>query len=75
MSQRFHQGQKLACIYFNNETSFMVGRRNCTHIEVIMENGQMGMVPWALAYTGEHVHKVNLAQVESVVLAQEIGDE
>lgn len=68
MAKDFYQGQKLKSIDWP-EARCEVGSFNCTDIEVVMENGQMAGVPWALAtYEDGTQFKHNLALAESVKL-------
>lgn len=69
MDMKFHRGQKLKALYWANGSEITVGLGTCEDIEVIMENGQMAGVPWALArHSDGIILKHNLAKVESVKL-------
>ena len=63
---KFKEGQKIKMLCWNGDCS--IDNQYCS-IEVIMENGQMAEVPWALAtYTNGRVDKFNLAKMDSVQL-------
>ena len=71
MGKDFYRGQKLKRIFWG-EMFLEVGTRCCADIEVVMENGQMAGVPWALiTNTDGSQCKYNLALVEGVVLLDE----
>jgi len=71
----FKQGQKLRdvrgpvdsegdCVYYTTDQS---NPYSCADIEVVMENGQMAGVPWALVtFKDKPPIKVNLALMEAV---------
>ena len=69
--KRFQMGQKIDSIVYLRPAPFNIDseRDNCD-IEVVMENGQMAGVPWALVTyekDGSQL-KCNLATVDQVVL-------
>lgn len=67
--KRFQQGQELEWLEYPGGGGPQVGTNKCTRIEVIMENGQMGGVPWAISYRADgSTQKHNLALAESVKL-------
>lgn len=63
---KFYCGQKLKALYFTDGDD--IHADDNTTITVIMETGQMAMVPWALVDSGDSVHKWNLALVLGVEL-------
>jgi len=75
--KEFRNGQKLKCVCgpqgpVGEQIYYCIGRDDCIAIEVVMENGQMAGVPWALIYiNNKPKRKVNLALMEEVVLLQE----
>ena len=76
----FYQGQKLQYVSgpqgpVGECISYSVGLFNCTGIEVVMENSQIGVVPWALIFEGDKLKaKVNLALMEEVGLIANEGE-
>lgn len=71
-SEMFYHGQGLKEVFWGKGRVRLGGGidgQRVASIEVVMEGGQMGLVPWALV-THEHgvQHKYNLALVEGVVL-------
>ena len=64
--KRFYEGQILKCV-----EGFIVGD-NCIDIVVVMENGQMDGVPWALVTHGDGSQKkLNLALYHYVELVED----
>ena len=75
---RMEEGTKLAEVNLHDahgQSRYATGTE-VQEIVVVMQFGQMGLVPWAevRGYGGEHIALVNLANVESVVLASHTGD-
>ena len=69
MNKKLYNGQKLKEIFWT-EGFCRVGVGGCTNIEVVMENGQMAGVPWALVtFEGTEQRKYNLALTEGVTLS------
>lgn len=64
----FKQGQKLKGAWYNRgEAGYGVGYEGCKAITVVMENGQMGLVPWAyVEFEDKPPKKLNLALMEEV---------
>ncbi len=76
--KHFEEGQKLQYVSLYCGTDeveyYAVGRKGVTDITVIMENGQMAGVPWALVRCeqGPYERKINLAFADIVGLAEEV---
>jgi len=78
MDRKFKQGQKLKWMrgpadFDGCYVNYIVGKAGVTDIEVVMENGQMSSVPWALiTFKGRPDGlinvKVNLSLMEEVGL-------
>ena len=65
----FTEGQQLEAVwYVEGQQGYLVGHEGCTKITVVMENGQMGKVPWAYVETAKGDKKLNLALMEEVEL-------
>ena len=65
----FFNGQRLNAIYWEEGAQCVVGQ-GVTGIEVVMENGQMSKVPWAIVFReNKRCDKYNLALAEGVELA------
>jgi hypothetical protein len=68
----FKTGQKLSMVCgpmsVNGDQIFESVGKTCSDIEVIMENGQMAVVPWALVNykSNRPSRKINLALMEFV---------
>jgi len=64
---RFEEGQSLKAIYFG-DGELSVGTGGVARIEVVMEYGQIGMVPWFAAFDmqGNCISKFNAALVDGV---------
>ena len=63
----FYDGQMLKAIYPGDMPSHRVGEVGCKSIIVVMESGQMDLVPWAIAVGEDGTRvKYNLALCESV---------
>ena len=75
----FTNGQKLHSIYFGNKEGsyFQVGMLNCVSIEVVMENGQMNHVPWALVTHDNGLPKTkwNMSRLQGCQLMPEEGED
>lgn len=69
----FHDNQKLAALYFHDDATIEASHN--TTITVIMENGQMGSVPWAIVEGPSGCHKWNLSLVLGVTILKENQDE
>ena len=66
----FFNGQRLKAIYWEEGAQCVVGESDCIGIEVVMENGQMAGVPWAVVFREDgKCQKYNLALAEGVELA------
>ena len=62
----FKDGDQLSALYFIGEGSIKIGGAT-TKIEVIMECGQMSLVPWFAVFEGtKMIAKYNGAVVEGV---------
>lgn len=72
---QFEQGQKLIAIGYDNcEVWYEVGKNDVTDITVVMENGQMAGVPWALVTFksgGIEQRKINLALCNEVLVRRD----
>jgi len=67
---RFKDGDLLDAIYFSDGLKVECGD-NAKTIQVVMENGQMDTVPWAVVEMNNgRTWKYNLALCESVQLKQ-----
>ena len=68
----FFNGQRLNAIYWEEGEQCVVGQ-GVTGIEVVMENGQMAGVPWAIVFReSKKCNKYNLALAEGVELALKV---
>jgi len=66
---QFKTGQMLKAIFWDEGPGQVVGQHDCESIEVVMENGQMARVPWALVkFADGRSWKYNLAAAEGVQL-------
>ena len=71
---KFYEGQELKAIMIggiwvriNPSSESNLDRYNCESITVIMENGQIGLVPWVLVkYRNNTIQKFNLAYMTGV---------
>jgi len=71
MGKEFCNGQKLKEVFWA-DGFVKIGSGGCIEIEVVMEDGQMAGVPWALVtFEKTEQRKYNLALVEGVTL---LGD-
>jgi len=62
---------KLFAISYPNGNMFSIGKDNIVDMTVIMENGQMATVPWAvISYEYGKIGKVNLSFVIAVELLE-----
>ena len=73
--KEFHNGQKLDTLLYirRNGCLDIDSERDECDIEVVMENGQMAGVPWALVTyrkDGSQL-KCNLAKIDQVVIKKE----
>ena len=67
----FKAGDHIKSIYFCGTASLTVGA-TCDDITVIMERGQMSLVPWFAVWKGGViVSKWNAAHVEGVILRED----
>jgi hypothetical protein len=74
-TKNFQDGQKLKAIHFNDEEFISTGSAECMAIEIVMENGQMAGVPWALVTSTDGTqNKWNLAMCQGVTLPPEVED-
>ena len=66
--RKFHDGQKLQFLEWNGGTCRVaVGDYGCVSLKVVMENGQLDKVAWAIArHKDGTVVKHNLSHCESV---------
>lgn len=65
----FRNGMKLKAIHFTDDTDIYAN--DSTQITVVMEAGQMALVPWAIVNDGNRIHQWNLAHVLGVELEAE----
>lgn len=64
---RLEEGMQISALSWIDEGSVTVGEHGCTEIVVIMQYGQMAMVPWFKAsYTDGTVDLHNAASVDTV---------
>ena len=64
---RFYEGQELKSIWWSHGGMVTVGKCTCKSIHVVMENGEMSGVPWALVvYDDGKQQKYNLKMCEGV---------
>ena len=71
MAQAFIRDQKLKYVTWA-DACYETGKNHCTSIIVIIENGQMTGVPWAVVeFDDKCAVKVNLALMEEVGLAED----
>ncbi|MHC4867545.1 MAG: hypothetical protein ACYTEX_26030 [Planctomycetota bacterium] len=71
---RFYDGQQLQVLYFPGEEGGVIrsSKDGVDSIEVCMELGQMGLVPWALVTRTDGTQdKWNLALCEGVGLCKQ----
>lgn len=74
MDRKFYEGQKLKAIFFDDddESVFDSTTDNIKSITVVMENGQMAPVPWALVVDADNREtKWNIALLAGVELMEE----
>lgn len=65
----FKEGQDVHALFWQNDSSIMVGEDGVERITVSMEYGQMAGVPWFIVWrNGKMESKHNAAYVESVSL-------
>jgi len=64
---KFYEGQKLKKVYWSGDCSTNID----DDITVVMENGQMDLVPWALVKSDNRSIKINLALADMVELSEE----
>lgn len=66
---RFKPGQEIKVIYWPDDTSVVSGENEVEKITVVMENGQMALVPWfAVWVDGKVAFKHNASLVSTVTL-------
>ena len=68
--QKFRAGDKLQAIYWPDDVSVRLDECGCINLYIIMENGQMDGVAWAVAeYSDGRILKHNLALLATAELA------
>ena len=68
----FKSGQKLLYVELPEADLYSLGKSGIVDIRVIMENGQMAGVPWALVeFHNGRICKLNLSMAKSVELLVE----
>jgi len=74
--EKFKDGDSVNVLVLPNESFYRVGANlgaevgSIESITVVMENGQLGLVPWfVVSFSDRSFVKVNAAHVESVSMA------
>ena len=77
MGNQFMEGDKVAALYFPDDTEVVAGEHDIEKITVVMECGQMAAVPWfAVWIDGKIDAKHNAAHVATVKMAvKHLGEE